>query len=154
LFDFDIEEDLLAVDTEASDINLALDDIFPEGQIDPDSPVNIPGAKPSEDSKQQKTQNPEGMDREEVLDMAEALLTGSAVQEPAGDAESELVEPSQADDASTQFEAGDRVSHETYGEGVIRRVIPMDGRVILNIQFDQVGKRLLDQSLSKLERLK
>jgi hypothetical protein len=50
------------------------------------------------------------------------------------------------------FAEGDRVHHATYGPGRIMKIIPMDGRTILNVYFDQLGKRLLDPSLTHLEK--
>ena len=60
------------------------------------------------------------------------------------------VEPVPVD--SSGFHAGDRVTHPTYGAGVVQKVIPMEGSVVLNILFDGVGKRLLDPALSELSR--
>lgn len=60
--------------------------------------------------------------------------------------------PPQAETGYRGFNVGDRVVHPTYGAGVISKVIPMENNVILNITFDQVGKRLLDPSLCQLER--
>ncbi len=51
------------------------------------------------------------------------------------------------------YQAGDRVSHEKYGEGVVAKVIPGEDRVTLNITFDDVGKRLMDASSSALTTL-
>ena len=50
------------------------------------------------------------------------------------------------------YQPGDRVHHPTYGSGVVLKVLPMAEQVILNITFDQVGKRLLDPSLCQLTR--
>ncbi len=60
--------------------------------------------------------------------------------------------PAQPEAGYRGFNVGDRVVHPTYGAGVISKVIPMENNVILNITFDQVGKRLLDPSLCQLER--
>lgn len=50
------------------------------------------------------------------------------------------------------FQPGDRVRHETYGLGLVNKVIPMDQTVILNITFEHVGKRLLDPALCQLHK--
>lgn len=50
------------------------------------------------------------------------------------------------------FQAGERVHHPTYGAGTVMKVLPMAEQVILNISFEQVGKRLLDPSLCELTR--
>lgn len=60
------------------------------------------------------------------------------------------VEPSVSDSGS--FHSGDRVTHPTYGLGVVQKVIPMEDSVVLNITFDSVGKRLLDPALCELSR--
>jgi hypothetical protein len=52
------------------------------------------------------------------------------------------------------FHPGEQVYHTRYGQGVIKRVITMDGdQVILNINFEGIGKRLLDPNLTKLEKV-
>lgn len=48
------------------------------------------------------------------------------------------------------FKAGDKVRHPNYGLGIVQKVIPMDESVVLNITFENVGKRLLDPSLTEL----
>ncbi len=58
------------------------------------------------------------------------------------------VEAPSVDDSG--FHAGDRVTHPSYGAGVVQKVIPMEGSVVLNILFDGVGKRLLDPALCEL----
>ena len=47
---------------------------------------------------------------------------------------------------------GERIRHPQYGLGTITKILPMADQVILNITFDQVGKRLLDPSLCELTR--
>jgi hypothetical protein len=53
----------------------------------------------------------------------------------------------------TVFKAGDKVQHASYGLGIVQKVIPVDQSVILNITFENVGKRLLDPALTQLSRL-
>ncbi len=48
------------------------------------------------------------------------------------------------------FNEGDKVSHEKYGEGTILKVIKYSERCLLQIEFPQVGKRLLDPKIAKL----
>jgi hypothetical protein len=52
----------------------------------------------------------------------------------------------------TDYRVGERVRHPGYGTGVIRKILPMDNQVILNVTFERVGKRLLDPSLCTLIR--
>ena len=51
------------------------------------------------------------------------------------------------------FKAGDQVRHDEYGMGIINKVIPMEGSVVLNITFEHVGKRLMDPALSELQKI-
>lgn len=54
----------------------------------------------------------------------------------------------------TDFKAGEVVRHKRYGTGTIKRVIVMeDNQIILNVTFDQGGKRLLDPRLTELEKV-
>lgn len=48
------------------------------------------------------------------------------------------------------FKAGDKVRHASYGLGIVQKVIPMDDSVVLNVTFENVGKRLLDPALTQL----
>ena len=78
-----------------------------------------------------------------------ASAQASTVDEPVPVLKKEPVPmPAQAG----QFTAGDVVTHPTYGRGVVQKVIPMDESVVLNITFDQVGKRLLDPTLTQLSK--
>ncbi len=44
--------------------------------------------------------------------------------------------------------------HEKYGEGVVKKIIPMENQsIVLTVIFETVGKRLLDPGLAKLERI-
>jgi hypothetical protein len=51
------------------------------------------------------------------------------------------------------FKVGDKVQHSNYGSGIVQKVIPVDQSVILNITFENVGKRLLDPALTELSLL-
>ncbi len=60
------------------------------------------------------------------------------------------------DDSSTSknlgFQVGDRIIHEKYGDGIVERLLPMDGRLTLKIMFTSVGKRLMDADAPGLSR--
>ena len=59
-------------------------------------------------------------------------------------------EPMTGDAAA--FRPGDKVIHDTYGQGIVQKVIPTEDSVVLNITFETVGKRLLDPALCELTR--
>ena len=55
-------------------------------------------------------------------------------------------------ETSTVFADGDKVYHSKYGNGVIKKVIDYGNKKLCSIQFDDVGRRLLDPELTTLEK--
>ena len=51
---------------------------------------------------------------------------------------------------SSEFTEGKKVTHEKYGTGEILKVIQYNERCLLQIEFEEVGKRLLDPKIAKL----
>ena len=51
------------------------------------------------------------------------------------------------------FKLGDKVSHEKFGEGSVVQVLGQGPKTILNIDFGQHGKKLLDPRFAKLIKL-
>ncbi|MBX2861749.1 MAG: hypothetical protein KTR14_10995 [Vampirovibrio sp.] len=43
--------------------------------------------------------------------------------------------------ADVGFQVGDRVWHETYGDGVVEKLVPIEDWVAMNIVFESVGRR-------------
>ncbi len=52
---------------------------------------------------------------------------------------------------SKDYKEGDKVSHEKYGVGEILKVIQYGERRLLQIEFPEIGKRLLDPKIAKLD---
>ena len=52
--------------------------------------------------------------------------------------------------AACAWQVGDRVSHASFGEGVIMGMTPMAGDMLLVIQFDKVGQKKLMANYAKL----
>ncbi len=57
----------------------------------------------------------------------------------------------ETEDAEYDFQEGMRVSHEKYGEGNILKVVKYSNRCLLQIDFDNTGKRLLDPKIAKIK---
>lgn len=55
--------------------------------------------------------------------------------------------------SETDFQEGDKVSHEKYGVGVITKIIGSNEKRLCSIQFDDVGRRLLDPKLADLKKV-
>ncbi|HBG49876.1 MAG TPA: hypothetical protein DDW90_10330 [Cyanobacteria bacterium UBA9971] len=51
------------------------------------------------------------------------------------------------------FQEGDKVKHEKYGLGTVTKIIGSNEKRLCSIQFDDVGRRLLDPKLSELEKI-
>ncbi|MBQ8605603.1 MAG: UvrD-helicase domain-containing protein [Clostridia bacterium] len=50
------------------------------------------------------------------------------------------------------FEVGERVSHKTFGEGVLLSKKPMGGDVLLEVKFDKVGTKKIMANFAKLTK--
>ena len=51
---------------------------------------------------------------------------------------------------STNYSAGQRVRHKTFGDGLVIKVTPMGGDTMLEIAFDAVGTKKLMAGYAKL----
>lgn len=68
---------------------------------------------------------------------------------PVYPAESESVSNETAGD----FSQGDSVTHPRYGRGVIEKIIKYGNKTLCSISFENVGRRLLDPSISELTKV-
>ena len=57
------------------------------------------------------------------------------------------------DQENLDFQEGDRVKHQKYGVGIINKIIGYGNKKLCSIQFEGVGRRLLDPTLAILERV-
>ena len=55
--------------------------------------------------------------------------------------------------SETNFSEGMRVSHAKYGVGTIEKIIKFGKKTLCSIQFDTLGRRLLDPNITTLERM-
>ncbi len=53
-----------------------------------------------------------------------------------------------------EFKAGDKIEHDKYGVGEVVKVINYANRSLLQINFEQVGKRLLDPDIASIREIK
>ena len=52
-----------------------------------------------------------------------------------------------------EFAAGNRVSHAKYGAGVVEKVMKYGNKTLCCIQFEEAGRKLLDPSVTLIEKL-
>ena len=52
-------------------------------------------------------------------------------------------------ESNVGFTKGDTVTHPKYGTGVIEKIIKYGNKTLCSILFEEVGRRLLDPSVSE-----
>jgi len=57
------------------------------------------------------------------------------------------------DDSDIDFEKGDVINHPKYGRGIVEKIIKYGNRTLCSISFENVGRRLLDPSVSEFEKV-
>jgi hypothetical protein len=50
------------------------------------------------------------------------------------------------------FAQGDSVSHPRYGRGIVEKIIKYGNKTLCSISFENVGRRLLDPTISELTK--
>ena len=120
----------------------------------------LPETEPEEDTIQDEPVEEEVIVEEPVI---EEVQTDYTEEEPAEEiAEEEIEEevpvyPAEETEAEAEnipnFEQGDTVSHPKYGKGVIEKLIKYGNKTLCSISFENVGRRLLDPSMSELEKI-
>ena len=58
-----------------------------------------------------------------------------------------------SDDDGLEFKQGDSVTHPRYGKGFVEKIIKYGNKTLCSIAFDNVGRRLLDPSISELTKI-
>lgn len=53
----------------------------------------------------------------------------------------------------SEYKQGDAVEHVKYGKGIIEKMITYGSKTLCSIQFDNVGRRLLDPALAELKKI-
>ena len=67
--------------------------------------------------------------------------------------EEEPVEEQEPTEESGDFQQGDSVTHPRYGRGVVEKIIKYGNKTLCSISFENVGRRLLDPTISELKKL-
>ncbi len=94
---------------------------------------------------------------EPVQDAPEQYEESPFVQEqtpvvPVYPAEETTSTPSD-DDSDVGFSQGDAVSHPRYGRGVVEKIIKYGNKTLCSISFENVGRRLLDPTISEFTKI-
>lgn len=59
----------------------------------------------------------------------------------------------QNDETEIDYKQGDRVTHHRYGRGVVEKIIKYGNKTLCSISFENVGRRLLDPTITDLKKL-
>lgn len=65
----------------------------------------------------------------------------------------EGVDSSQKPEEESYFAPGDIVSHPRYGNGTVEKIIKYGNKTLCSVLFDNVGRRLLDPSISDFDKI-
>lgn len=156
-----LEDDELAEgDLEASDFppqeddDLGFDEI--EGINDEDTGAELPDL--TEDDLDFIEDNG-SVETEDVI--SDSQVQDNYVEEPYIEEQTPVVPvyPAQEDSSPLpaedgfQFAQGDAVTHPRYGRGVIEKIIKYGNKTLCSISFENVGRRLLDPSISEFTKL-
>lgn len=64
-----------------------------------------------------------------------------------------IYETEEATQPAIEFAQGDTVTHPKYGTGVVEKLIKYGNKTLCSISFEEVGRRLLDPSISELQKV-
>ncbi len=92
------------------------------------------------------------------MEINEPLIEPSYQEEPFAPEQTPVVpvypaDENPADDNESEFEQGDSVTHPRYGRGVVEKIIKYGNKTLCSISFENVGRRLLDPSISELTKI-
>ncbi len=92
---------------------------------------------------------------EDIVVEGEGTINLGKIQEQIKNKENELpvFNKEEAEQTKQDFDEGDSVMHEKYGQGKILKVVTYSNRCLLQIEFDKIGKRLLDPTIAKLQKI-
>ncbi len=96
---------------------------------------------------------------EDDLNFIDGINSEDEQQDPQNEKEAPIQE-AESDDipvyaakapvTNQKFEAGDRVAHPKYGEGVVEKMIKYGDKTLCSINFANIGRRLLDPAISEI----
>lgn len=154
-------EEILEYDEEF-DFDFSSDDLDAINQLQEDAPQVVEENLPQAFEEQLTTEDhtPEVFEEikseehiaEEISNEVQSLFTVKPKSEP-----SKIpVYPAGGQEEhqnTAKFQEGDIVSHPKYGKGLIKKIIGYGNKKLCSIQFDNVGRRLLDPTLADIEKI-
>jgi len=65
-----------------------------------------------------------------------------------------MPETPQASAQTVKYSEGDSVLHDNYGEGKVLQIVEYSDKVLLQIEFERIGKRLLDPVIAGIKKMR
>ncbi len=96
---------------------------------------------------------------DDMFAQEEQSLEDPLIEEPFEEEQTPMVpvypaeENTEPSESIGEFMQGDSVTHPRYGRGVIEKIIKYGNKTLCSISFENVGRRLLDPSISELTKL-
>ena len=168
------DEDLDMIESLGVDVEEPAPQSIPQENI-VDTPVQQPSAQPQEEKKTsitdeilQEEAEKKAQEEAQKLDPVEEMIEKPEVL-PEHKEKAKALETKEAhtpivpvysaeipdEDVveSDPINQGDRVEHPEFGRGIVEKIINYGDRTLCSVNFEQVGRRLLDPKISELKKL-
>ena len=161
--EFQEETDLTETDLTLTEQDMPTEDFIPEAELEEDE---ISQGSLTEDdldfideTQFEQTEAEEDMylqdditaDEDEIVEDTYDELSYSENQPPVVPVYTE--DDNLSDTNINELQQGDSVTHPRYGRGVVEKIIKYGNKTLCSISFENVGRRLLDPSISDLTKL-
>lgn len=90
---------------------------------------------------------------EQTADLQDFPLTNDNYEEAISPDDLPVFPTEEVTDSDIDLEQGDTVSHPKYGKGVVEKLIKYGNKTLCSIAFEEVGRRLLDPTISEFQKL-
>lgn len=143
------EEPQITEVQEQNDVNVSYDDeiTLDEDLISEDSLLEEPELT-EDDLDYMETNQSFEQYADDIADLQEGLEQSEIPMVPVYTPEEDM-----NNDDDIEFQKGDQVTHPKYGNGIIEKIIKYGNRTLCAINFENVGKRVLDPSVSEFEKI-
>lgn len=150
------QQEDLQITEEPEMLDFAVDDIADESLLE--EPVNDAALTEDDLNFIEDNQMAESDDIFDGMEINEPIDEPSYQEDPYVTEQTPVVPVYPADENSavdneSEFEQGDSVTHPRYGRGVVEKIIKYGNKTLCSISFENVGRRLLDPSISELTKI-
>ena len=161
--EFHEDTDLTETDLTLTEQDMPTEDFIPEAELEEDEISHEPLTEDDldfiDETQFEQTEVEEDMylqdditaDEDEIVEDTYDELSYSENQPPVVPVYTE--DDNLPDTNINELQQGDSVTHPRYGRGVVEKIIKYGNKTLCSISFENVGRRLLDPSISDLTKL-